>query len=481
MRTVTALFLLSAGLHAAPQAGGFQPGELVLYSSRLTGNSSSSGGVVRIDPGTGAVSTIALLLGNSQLEPSSLCYDPFRDRVVFLGGWPTVDDVKHLWAADAAGNMTDLGLPNTTLSSLTPGAGGRIYARGPSAATPLVYLDAANQLHTLMDAGGTQPFVPPAWDARNLQYHAGLNALFVANFGGSLWGCTSNVHPSVHRILLSDDGARAVSVDACVSMAIDPLGGGHPSGLSAGPGGQILIVVDTNSNAQQPRMQLIDPHTLAVTPFAANGAYVGAAATNAGTWSHVLGRAVVLDTFNDVLRTFAMGETGEGTVVVPSEVLSDPGSSGEFATLVEVPAQPCSGTIGTYCTATTTSDGCVPEITTGGCPSASAGSGFMVRATFVHPTNLGLFLYGTQGPTVVPVLGGILCVASPFLRTPAQAAGGAGVCGGRFAFDFNAWVPVSNDPALVAGAVVHGQYWFRDPPAVFGVGFSGGVTFTLAP
>lgn len=476
---LAALVLFAAPLAAAPQGGGFTPGELILYNPALTGGSSTAGGVVRIDPTTGTVSTIVLLTGSSQSLQGSICYDPFRDRVVFLGAWPTTSDPKRLWAADAAGNMTDLGLSGVTLSSLTPGPGGRIYARGPSPATPIVYVDAANQLQTLMDASGTQPFQPPSWDTRGMIYHPGLNALFVANFGFSPWNC-GDTNPSLVRVRLSDDYTRVVAVDGCVSLPVDPGAGGNPVGLSMGPGGQLLVTVDTNSNAQQPRMQIVDPNTMSATTFAANG-YPGAAATNGGTWSHLLGKAVILDTGQDVLRAYAQGETGAGTILVPSSTISSPGGSGEIATLIEISADPCSDLIATYCTAKLTSNGCLPELSTDGCPSASAVAGFDVIATQVIPGNLGLFLYSTSGPNASPALGGTLCIAPPFTRTTPSIAGGAGSCGGQYAFDFNAWAAGASDPALVAGAVVYGQYWFRDPPDAQSAGLTGGVTFTLAP
>jgi hypothetical protein len=481
MRSIAAIVVLTPALFATPQSGGFQPGELVLYSGVLNGTGSGDGGVVRIDPVTGTVSPIAMLLGGSQtFSQDSVCYDPFRDRVLFVGGWPDSNSFSRLWAADAAGNMTDLGHLFVELASLTPGAGGRVYAHRPGQAVPIVYLDAANEIHPLLNESGTGPYQPFGFHARNMLYHAGLNALFVTSIADISWNCIP-AFPNVRRIRLSEDGTRAVAVDGCAALVVSAFASTYPVSLSMGPGGQILAVADSNTNLAEPRMLLVDPYTMAVTPFAANGPYVSAAATNAGTWSHVLQKAVILDTFDDVLRTFAFGETGEGTVVLPSAPISAAANSGEIVTLIELDAQLCAGTIGTYCTAKTTTGGCVPVIDTDGCPSATAGSGFTVTAAQVPPGNLGIMLYGTRGPDTTPALGGVLCVKLPFRISGVQSAGGAGACGGQYSVDFNEWVHVSNDPLLVAGAVVHGQFWFRDPPASFGSGLSGGVTFTLAP
>jgi hypothetical protein len=54
-------------------------------------------------------------------------------------------------------------------------------------------------------------------------------------------------------------------------------------------------------------------------------------------------------------------------------------------------------------------------------------------------------------------------------------------CSGRLSFDFNAHVPSGADPTLLAGVVVHGQYWSRDPAGSFGASLSDAVAFTLCP
>lgn len=46
-------------------------------------------------------------------------------------------------------------------------------------------------------------------------------------------------------------------------------------------------------------------------------------------------------------------------------------------------------------------------------------------------------------------------------------------------YDFNTWVATGLDPALVAGAMVDGQFWFRDPGSPSTTGLSGGVEFVL--
>ena len=466
----------------ASAQSGFTPGELILYSPAIQNISSDGGAILRIDPVTGTTSML-LDLWTAQQSPASIAYDAYRDRLVFVGSFPTVSDPLDAYLLDGFGNTTSLGLQNLGLHCITPASGGRIYLRRSSATTPFQYLDASNNLHTLMDSSGSQPWTPTDPNVHRMIYDPGTNALFLAMQSHSLWGCSGQTpNVSVQRVELSVDGSRVTGVTGCVEVVVDPAGGNRPVGFSRAPGGQLLLVVDDNSNFQHPRMNLIDPVSLAVTPFASNGPYTGAAATSAGCYSTTRGQAVVLDTFSDTLRFYAQGEVGAGTPLATSMTISHGGSSGETATLLEIDPAGCGNTVGTYCTAKQTSTGCTPQITTTGAPSASASSGFVVQTDQVEPQNLGIFFYGQSGPAAVPFQGGFLCVQPPTLRTPPTSSGGAAACSGAYSIDFNAYRASGADPQLVAGSTVHGQFWFRDPPEpISGTGLSEGVTFTLCP
>lgn len=73
-----------------------------------------------------------------------------------------------------------------------------------------------------------------------------------------------------------------------------------------------------------------------------------------------------------------------------------------------------------YCTAKTTSNGCVPRIEIAGMPSAAATSGFNLRAREVRNLRNGMLFYGASGAQTVPFHGGTLCVAAPLLRSAVQ-------------------------------------------------------------
>jgi hypothetical protein len=141
-----------------------------------------------------------------------------------------------------------------------------------------------------------------------------------------------------------------------------------------------------------------------------------------------------------------------------------------------------------YCTAGTSTNGCVPSISALGTPSLAASSGFTVSVGSVEGQKQGLIFYGISGRSAAAWgVGGtsFLCVKSPTQRTPTQASGGtAGACDGTLAVDWLSFIS-SNPGALgnpfSVGQVVNAQGWFRDPPAVKTTNLSAGLEFTVLP
>lgn len=128
-------------------------------------------------------------------------------------------------------------------------------------------------------------------------------------------------------------------------------------------------------------------------------------------------------------------------------------------------------TTGAYCTAKTSSIGCVPEIGWSGVPSASASSGFLVSAADAVNQKPGLLFYGLNGSRAAAFAGGLNCVAPPVRRGLIAYSSGSALpaldCSGVYSIDLNAFASGalggSPDPALaVAGAHVHCQWWGRD-------------------
>lgn len=333
MRT---LALLAACLlpcpFAAAQGGGFTAGDLYLFSPAIQGASTADGALVHVDLSAGT----ATILVDTFTTPSSMgvmCFDPWRQRLIFRAGLDSVFDPVRLWAVDAAGNLDDLGFSGQAWSMFAPTGDGRIYLRnntGTAATQPILYLDAANDLNVLLDSTGTAPFLVDgngAFDIRGIHYDVPTNSLFISSIaavGACAGGATDKLN--LRKLPLSADGTRVVGPVTCVQFEAGSFE--NPVGWSVGPGGQPLLVVDTNSNAQEPRLVLVDPTGPSASAFAATGSYFGAAATNAGTWCSALGKVVILDTGTDVLRAFGAGETGAGTTLVLAGTVSTAGSSG---------------------------------------------------------------------------------------------------------------------------------------------------------
>jgi hypothetical protein len=144
-----------------------------------------------------------------------------------------------------------------------------------------------------------------------------------------------------------------------------------------------------------------------------------------------------------------------------------------------------SGTV--YCTAGTTTSGCVPAISGTGNASASAGAGFTISIAEVEGQKAGLLFYGVTGAKSAPWGAGTsyLCVKTPAQRMSKQDSGGtAGACDGVLSEDWNAYIaahPNALGQPFAAGATVWAQGWFRDPPAPKSTNLSDALVFQLLP
>jgi len=143
----------------------------------------------------------------------------------------------------------------------------------------------------------------------------------------------------------------------------------------------------------------------------------------------------------------------------------------------------CASAPSTYCTAKLNSQGCTPTIAFSGLPSASSASAFDITCANAINQKSGTLFYGF-GASNTPFQGGVKCVQSPVRRTGVQTSNGSTSgddCTGSFSYDFNARIQSGADVALIAGAAVYAQYWYRDgaDPAGFGTGLSNAVQFTV--
>jgi hypothetical protein len=467
VRTVAACLALAAGSAASAQS--FQQGDLYLLSPTITGVSTGNGALVRLRPSDGSAAIVLNLAVTPQVS-DGLTFDTHRNAMLFMAqiafGGP-----YQLWQCDAAGNTVGLGYVGRGFAAFAPTGDGRVYLRDLQEipAGRIHYLDAASQLHTLLDSAGTAPFEffpGQSTQYRCMHFHAPTNALFVAQSSGTTQVCgggAATTRLAIRRVPLSADGTRAVGPIGCAEFEVSSTGE-VVVGLDQLGDGTLLAVVDTNSNTAEPRMVRIDPWTMATSAFATNGSYIGAAATNAGCYSSTFGGAVVHDTFNDGLRGFLAGQTGGGTPMTFSVPVSTGGSSGEITTLVEVRGTPCAGTFVGYGDGLAGSGGFVPTLSATGCPVPGASLDLHVAAALGG--GIGVMALGTD-PAAVPLFGGTLLVTpvvfSTILLAGAPFAPGEGHVASPLILPAN--------PAI-SGLSICGQAAILDPGAVQGISLS---------
>jgi len=144
-----------------------------------------------------------------------------------------------------------------------------------------------------------------------------------------------------------------------------------------------------------------------------------------------------------------------------------------------------SGTV--YCTAGTTTHGCVPAISGMGDASASEGSGFTISIAEVEGHKSGLIFYGLTGAQSQPWGAGTsyLCVDAPMQRMHRQISGGTGgACDGVLSEDWNMYIathPTALGQPFSGGETVWAQAWFRDPLSPAGTNLSDGLVFSVLP
>jgi len=172
-------------------------------------------------------------------------------------------------------------------------------------------------------------------------------------------------------------------------------------------------------------------------------------------------------------QSFASNLVANDTTAMPDIFVRDRGA-----------AQPI-----VYCTAGTTSSGCVPSISGSGTASASAGSGFTISVSALEGQKPALLFYGIDNSGFAPTPWGAsssyLCVKSPKQRTGSHNSGGtAGACNGVLALDWNTYRAAhlsALGAPFSAGEHVYAQAWFRDPPSPKTTMLSNALEFVVGP
>lgn len=463
------LVWLTSGI-AFAQGGGFQAGDLYLYNATLPISGSGNGAILRIDP---ALQTSSLLvdLGVSFQRNGVLAFDPYRQRLVFHGGIGASSNPAGLYAVDAAGNLTDLGIVGANFDGLSPTGTGRIYMLQSVLATPFVYIDEVNSLSVLMDAAGTAPFqlTGSGFQLRTMIYDAPSHALLVAASSGYPCPGGLSARINVFKLPLSPDGTRVVGPVGCVQFDIGG-GGGVPVGMSRLPDGDLLIAADNNTTALTPRFFRLDPATLATAAFATND-NTGCAATSSGSYCSVLARAVGFYGGNGLVM-FADGEAGSGTPLSVTGVPISGSGTGFAASLTSIEPSPCSGAWLVYGVGKKGAGDFVPRLYGAGCPD--------VGSTFSITIDRGVggapgVLFVALAKSNLPFLGGSLLAFPIAFQLDVVLSGSGGVPGtGTLVLP----AAVGSNPA-VAGISVYLQGLFADASATQGVSFTQGLQMVI--
>ncbi|MFG0274939.1 MAG: hypothetical protein ACF8QF_07775 [Phycisphaerales bacterium] len=295
----------------------FIPGDIWLISTAIpaTGGGSQRAAVC-IDPATWTTMTFPLTTGFAQ---GRAAFCAARQRIVYSSD-------TGLRTADAVGVADAVALGPVAADNPATTGDGRIYYSVGGAGI-LGFVDAAGVAHDLLATDGVTVASIQSVDA--LWYDGATNSLF---------GADDSV-PGETRIMRLSLNAPGDQVTAVATTLYDVSESGEIAvGFSAGPAGSVFLKVDDNSNTAQERMLLIDPATLGVSVFATSE-YFGVAGEVAGVYSAGLGAAVVLDSLNDQLRTYAQGTAGAGAIVLTTGVSGS--GSGESAQLIVIPTDPC--------------------------------------------------------------------------------------------------------------------------------------------
>lgn len=143
-----------------------------------------------------------------------------------------------------------------------------------------------------------------------------------------------------------------------------------------------------------------------------------------------------------------------------------------------------------YCTAGTSTNGCVPALTASAQPSASFASPCVMTAANIEGQKSGMIFYGINNAGFSPLpwsptSSSFFCVKSPVQRSLPQNSGGTlSGCDGQLQLDWNAFhaaFPGSLGAPFSAGGKVYAQAWYRDPPASRTTNLSDAVELTLLP
>lgn len=184
-------------------------------------------------------------------------------------------------------------------------------------------------------------------------------------------------------------------------------------------------------------------------------------------------------------RELALAANGDVYLVASIDINGTTSTTDDIDVVLRIPAATAPVA---YCTAGTTTNGCVPSISASASPSVSFANPCTVSIASVEGQKSGLIFYGVAGPQALPwsaTSSSFNCVKSPTQRSSPQSSGGTvNACDGSLALDWNAF-QLGNPGALGSpwsvGDKAFVQGWFRDPPAPKSTNLSDALELTYAP
>ncbi len=290
----------------------------------------------------------------------------------------------------------------------------------------------------------------------------------------------------------------SASNDFVSQMCVDAAGGvyvcGHTAGSLAGPGMGGADIWVSRLSAQGSTLWMRQAGTVAndIPASIALDGFGGCivAGSTAGSFSGVNSGgtdSLLLRYSPDGTRVFLAQSNDPGNEQA-TFVAVDPlgqflvGVSNDGAASVERHAN---SYVRTFCTAGTSVNGCVPQISGTGLPSASSTGTFQANVASVPGQRYGTIFYGFY-QFVTPWAPGspsVKCIASPIVRMGSLASNGnAGQCNGVLSLDINSWMaanPTALGGPFTPGQTIHMQGWYRDAGAPGQTNLSNAMTIVL--
>lgn len=328
------LVLLAGSLPQATAQSEFRQGDLYVASDALPASGGGSiRGILRVDTFAGTTQQIATLAST----PLAAAYDSWRQRLVVAATAPGFPSSTTLLLFDAAGAVSSI--PSTagpTWKVVAPTGDGRIYLAPNTLGSTLRVVDASGILVPVVNFAGTGSV--PMSTAESAHYDPQTQSLFVLSTSGSTACSPAGTYGVVRKIPLDSAGTHQSAPETSVSLCVGTGGAAtatfDPEEITHGPSGFLYLTLDDNTNNTVERAIVLDPVTLNYAAYAVVGGYTGASSCDAGAYSTLLDKVVILDTLNNRLRIFTPGATGPGTLF--STGVSSGGGFAEVTHLVEI-------------------------------------------------------------------------------------------------------------------------------------------------